>query len=83
MNYIITKLNIKKLLVQVINDVYNSEEDAFKYIMDMITENKDVYYVNKIKNNKLIEVYKINKGYMYNSKKLIYIYQILKIPNSD
>lgn len=78
--FVISKLDVKNNIVKLGDQNYESEAEAMKQIMNLITDDKKKYYVNKIKDNKYIEVYKLNKGYLYDSKTLINTYQILQVP---
>ncbi len=82
--FVISCLNVKDEIVNLINTVFETEEIAFKYIFEFVSNvDNNKFYINKIKNKRYIEVYSVNKGYFYNNKSLIYVYQILSINHND
>ena len=78
--YIITILDVTKNLVALMTKTqFNDIECALNEIFKQINSQNEKAYINKIKGNQYIEVYRHNKGYLYDSKTLDHIYQILEI----
>lgn len=77
--YVISKLNVIDNSSELIKSL-DTEEECIKLICDMIDNKMNIYRLGKKNNNKRIEEYELTKGYIYNSKKMIYIYEILLIP---
>lgn len=79
--FIITKLDVNKNIVFLVNDkTYEYKENALSIIFGYIDDQQDQRaYINKIIDEQYIEVYIIEKGFLYNTKKLDHIYQILEI----
>lgn len=78
--FIITKLDVKKNIITLIDKkLYHDKEKALTEIFNRINDQSEKAYINKIKDYQYIEVYKYNSGYVYDSKDLDHIYQILEI----
>lgn len=79
--FIITKLDIKKNYVSIAGS-YNTQEVALSSILKQINDRSDSnkVYIHQLEDCQSIKVYAIDKGIIYNSKELKYIYQILKVP---
>jgi len=75
MNFIISKLNVATLKTTII---YSSEveEQCKAKLLDLIQNNTNI---NKVVENDYIRSYLLETGYIYDRKKLQYIYQILKV----
>lgn len=80
--FIITVLNVQTKIVSILRDrVFKDKKSALTTIFQHINSQSEKAYINKIKNNQYIEVYKVLKGSLWDSKELIHIYQILPINN--
>ena len=75
MSYIISRLDISTLRTHIIYSS-NSEDNCKAQLLDLIQNNKNI---NKVIENDYIKSYTIHEGYLYNSKNLESIYQILKV----
>ena len=75
--YIITKLKVDDKIVEILGN-YDSTDKALSFIFEEIKKQNKIY-INKVDNKQYIEVYDLNEGYFYNSKKLTYIFQIIEI----
>lgn len=79
MNYIISKLDVYKLKMEIIY-ASETEEDCKAKLLDLVQKNTNI---NKVIENDYIMTYKQNKGYIYNNKTLDSIYQILRIKTEE
>ncbi len=79
MSYIISKLEVAKMRTIIIY-WSNNEDDCKAKLLDLIRKNSNI---NKVVENDYIMSYNVNKGYVYNSKTLESIYQILKISENE
>lgn len=78
--FIITILRVKDNLVNILRDrTFRDKQSALTTIFQHINSQNEKAYINKIKNNQYIEVYKVIKGSLWDSKELIHIYQILEV----
>lgn len=76
--YVISKLDIKNQIVT-LEGSYKNSRLALTALFELINHQDEYSYVNKINSHQYIRVYKIIKGYLYNTKELHYIYQLLKV----
>lgn len=80
MFYIISKLNISTLNVELITPSFSSKELALEKITDLLnSDNSCIYYINKDRSGFSIDVYKKRIGYITSSKTLKYKYKILEV----
>ncbi len=75
MSYIISKLDVRNLRMSILYSSDN-ESDCKAKLLDLIKANDNI---NKVIENDYIKSFSIDKGYLYNSKYLKGIYQILKV----
>ena len=77
--YIITKLEIESMNTSIL---YSSmvEDDCKSKLLDIIQNTNNL---NKLVQKDYILSYRMELGYIYNSKILENIYQVLKIPDDD
>jgi hypothetical protein len=73
MFYIIVKNDINKHKSNILFHS-NNLKDCKSKIFDFVEQNG---YINRIINDRYIQSYKFNPGFMYNTKNLSYIYEIL------
>lgn len=76
--YVISKLDINNQIVS-LEGTYKNSRVALGELFKMINNQEEYSYVNKINSHQYIKVYKIEKGYLYNTKALYFIYQILQV----
>lgn len=74
--FIITKVNVSELTTDIC-DVSQSFNDAIKSLHDILSETSDENHKVMISSTK-VDVYKRNHGMIYNTKDLIYVYQIIE-----
>jgi len=75
--WIVTKTNIITCLTEV-NSTHNCSKEALESIKNLITEDSE-QKIKKENGIEFIEEYKISRGRVYNSKSLVYNYQIIKV----
>lgn len=77
MHYIVIKIDIDKQCSEYL-DSYDSRKGALEHMMSVINSDYKQYY-NKLRSDVIIDVYKLNTGYVYNTKVLKFVFQILEI----
>ncbi len=79
MSFIISKLDVKNLKTSIIY-ASDNEDDCKAKLLDLIQDNENI---NKIIENDYIKSFCLNKGFLYNTKSINNIYQILKLPDNE
>ena len=79
MNYIITQVKVDDFKATVL-DICSTRSEAIYKLHNCYCSNVDTskVYVKSDGDDKYIEEYQFNKGYMYNSKSLKYVYRIIE-----
>ena len=78
--FIITLLDVSKNIVSLLTkQKFESEQEALNEVFKYINSQDEKAYINKIRAKQYIEVYKIQKGILYNSKTLDHVFQVLEI----
>lgn len=80
--FIITKLDVHNHIVSV-EGSFETKEICLSTLFSKINKQDETSYVNKINDKQHILVYKINKGYITNTKHLIFIYQMIEVEEPD
>jgi hypothetical protein len=76
--FVITKLLVDKEIVE-IDGVFENKELAFASILEKLNKQTKTY-INKIKDTQSIQVYTLNEGYVFDTKTLSCVYQVLQVP---
>lgn len=74
--YILVKNDIEKHLVHYI-DSYSNKDDALSNLFYKVKQDEN--HTSRIVSDHMIHTYASKKGFIYNTKNLVFIYQVLKI----
>jgi len=77
------------MFIIVKNDLFNNNVEYIKHydlrnhsietMMGIIDKDYDKNYYKKLRTDTIVDIYKVNRGYLYNDKQLKYVYQILQV----